>query len=83
MNNEWTLSEKSAGAGHRAVSLHRGCVLVFIYLHYKDIFVNQPWGAFDRHGKCQKVYTDSIFFRQNFTQKTREFQHTPNCDKTS
>ena len=27
-NNEWTLSEKSAGAGHRAVSLHRGCVLV-------------------------------------------------------
>ena len=23
-----TLSEKSAGAGHRAVSLHRDCVLV-------------------------------------------------------
>ena len=33
--NQWwrreagTLSKKSAGAGHRAVSLHRGCVLVF------------------------------------------------------
>ena len=26
--NERTLSEKSAGAGHRAVSLHRDCVLV-------------------------------------------------------
>ena len=26
--NEWTLSEKLAGAGHRAVSLHRDCVLV-------------------------------------------------------
>ena len=25
-----TLSEKSAGAGHRAVSLHRDCVLVFL-----------------------------------------------------
>ena len=25
-----TLSGKSAGAGHRAVSLHRDCVLVFI-----------------------------------------------------
>ena len=24
-----TLSEKSAGAGHRAVSLHRDCVLVY------------------------------------------------------
>ena len=28
--NEWTLSEKTAGADHRAVSLHRGCVLVLI-----------------------------------------------------
>ena len=27
-NNGGTLSEKSAGAGHRAVSLHRDCVLV-------------------------------------------------------
>ena len=28
INGGRTLSEKSVGAGHRAVSLHRGCVLV-------------------------------------------------------
>ena len=30
MNDRWTLSKKSAGAGHRAVSLHRDCVLVYV-----------------------------------------------------
>ena len=30
--NEWNLSEKSAGAGHWAVSLHRGCVLVLLII---------------------------------------------------
>ena len=29
INGGRTLSEKSTGAGHRAVSLHRGCVLSF------------------------------------------------------
>ena len=32
MEGWWTLSKKSAGAGHRAVSLHRDWVLVFNYL---------------------------------------------------
>ena len=31
MDEGETLSEKSAGAGHRAVSLHRDCVLVYSY----------------------------------------------------
>ena len=33
-----TLSEKSAGAGHRAVSLHRGCVLVYTYFIMQTCF---------------------------------------------
>ena len=31
-----TLSKKSAGAGHRAVSLHRDCVLVLKTQHHRN-----------------------------------------------
>ena len=35
-----TLSEKSAGAGHRAVSLHRDCVLVSFAPFFNPVFTD-------------------------------------------
>ena len=36
MERGWTLSKKPARAGHRAVSLHRDCVLVSPNAHSRD-----------------------------------------------
>ena len=48
MNNGgmMTLSEKSAGAGHQAVSLHRDCVLVFKSHSHVNLKKN-PQGIYD------------------------------------
>ena len=42
-----TLCEKSAGAGHRAVSLHRDCVLVLCaFDRYQERQYSWPFGHF-------------------------------------